>query len=282
MDSLVRILQISDPHLAGDAPLPGVDGDERLVHLFAEIIDRRLSIDACIITGDLAHKGNRASYERLRRLLNSCPWPTRVLPGNHDAIQIGREALGRGYWPPADVWSWRISGKVTVIGFSSVVEGFHHGELSDESVRRLRALAVDAAEAGPWLIACHHPPLDVGHWWMDGQSLLRNAEALLQIADKHGAMAIICGHLHMDVSALRAGKTPVLVAPSTAHEVVYDDGVERPLRFRAGTPRAMLHAVGLESITSVTITTGGRSWLVDGYPWTDEVSRTNDRRPSPH
>ena len=74
---------------------------------------------------------------------------------------------------------------------------------------------------------------------------------------------------------------PVLSAPSVVHEVVFDDGAERPLRFRDRPARGLLHDLGPTALTTVELTFGGAPVLVGGGPWPDEVERTNRRGPVP-
>ena len=275
-----RILHISDLHLGPKETIPGVDPSACLAEFLAEVVERRIVIDCCILTGDLADKGEPLAYERLRRVLNSCPWPVRVLPGNHDDCDTGRKILGPGYWPAEDTWGWQVGGGTTIVGVSSIQHGFNHGELNQESLDDLERLAVSAKAKGPWLLALHHPPHDVGHWWMDAQGLLQGREHMLRIADANGAAAILCGHVHMNAVVHRRAAVPIIVAPSLVHEVVYDDGIERPLRFRRRSPRGLIHHVGADHMTSIELTTGGTSWLVEGRPWNEEVERSNRRLPA--
>jgi 3',5'-cyclic AMP phosphodiesterase CpdA len=275
----VKILHLSDTHIQGAETIASVDPTQRLSRVLGEIIDRRLGVDCCVITGDLAHLGAVESYEALRSILHSCPFPVHVVPGNHDDIRSAAAVLSPWYWPEDDVWAWKHD-DFSVVGVVSAVPGYHHGALSSDQVRKLRDVAAKASQEGPWVLALHHPPVDVGHWWMDAQGLLEGRDELLEVADQFGAAAILCGHLHLTALVHRAGGTPVLVAPSVAHEVVYDDGPSRPLRFRAGTPRALLHSIDRDGVTTVELTFGGSSELAEGRPWVEEARRADERGPS--
>jgi len=281
--NMSRILHISDLHLGPNETIPGANPSVSITELFAEIIDRRIGVDCCLVTGDLAHGGDLAAYQRLKRLMNSCPWPFKVLPGNHDHIEIGREVFGPSCWPLENVWSWNVEGGCTIIGVNSARPGFHHGEVNEESLANLEKFANSACSKGPWILALHHPPHDVGHWWMDAEGLLEGRERLLLVSEKYQATAILCGHIHINSVVHRRGTTvPIITAPSVAHEVVYDDAPERPLRFRRRSPSALLHHVSTDRMVTVQLTTGGSSWLVEGKPWKEEVDRTNRRLPAEH
>lgn len=277
-----RILQMSDLHLGVEETIPSVNPSIFLAEFLAEVVERRIAVDCCIVTGDLAHGGEPAGYERLRRLLNSCPWPTRVLPGNHDDLQMGREILGSTYWPAEDTWTWEIEGGSTIVGINSVLSGFHHGEVPEASLRNLEQQVRSMSAGRPWVLALHHPPHDIGHWWMDAEGLLAGRGRVLEIADANRAAAVLCGHVHMNAVVHRTGRVPIIVAPSLVHEVVYDDGPERPLRFRRRSPRALIHYLGDDNLTTVELTSGGISWLVEGKPWKNEVDRSNRRLPAQH
>ncbi len=277
-----RILHMSDLHLGVKETIPGVDPSVLLAEFLAEVVERRIAVDCCIVTGDLAHGGEPAGYERLRGLLNSCPWPTRVLLGNHDDAETGRYILGPIYCPGDDTWAWEIEGGSTIVGINTALSGFHHGAVAKSSLESLEQLARSMSARGPWVLALHHPPHDVGHWWMDAEGLLEGRERVLEIADTYRAAAVLCGHVHMNAAVHRRGGTPIVVAPSLVHEVVYDDGIERPLRFRRRSPRALIHYLSADHLTTVELTTGGTSWLVEGKPWKEEVDRSNRRMPAQH
>ncbi len=278
---MTSILHLSDLHL-NEASLSrnGGGNDERLAMVLGEIVERRLHVDACVITGDLTHNGETTGYERLAKLLNSCPWPTKVVPGNHDNRETGRAILGDLYWPGSDPWIWDINGKTLMVGLSTLVPGFNHGEIAAHMIVVLENLFSSIGDAESVIVACHHPPVDIGHWWMDGQRLLAGSEKFLSILLKNGVLAVFCGHTHICSFSTFQG-IQVITAPSIAHEVVYDDSLERPLLFRPQTPRALLHRVEGKSLTSIELTMGGASWLVNGLPWKEEVLRTNQRRPAP-
>jgi Icc protein len=286
----IRLLHLSDLHLGVDETIAGVSPGRRLAEVLGEVVDRRLAVDACVITGDLTDAGDPAGYRRLARLLGSCPWPVRVIPGNHDDIDVGRATMGDAYWPATDVWSWEIGGAAgpagaVVIGVSTVVPGFNHGEVGAAALteidRLTAALGPDRPGARPWVLACHHPPVDVGHWWMDAQGVLAGADDLLRLARDGGALAVLCGHLHLTTGVWPRRGMPVRSAPSVVHEVVYDDGGERPLRFRDQPARGLLHDLRPDGLTTVELTFGGAPVLVGGGPWPDEVERTNRRGPVP-
>ena len=138
-----RLLHLSDLHLGVDETIAGVSPARRLAEVLGEVVERRLAVDACVITGDLTDVGDPAGYRRLARLLGSCPWPVRVIPGNHDDIDVGRAVMGEAYWPATDVWSWEIgdgSAGAVVVGVSTAVPGFNHGELGDTALAEIDRL----------------------------------------------------------------------------------------------------------------------------------------------
>lgn len=276
-----RLLHLSDLHLRVDDAANVSGKGDTLAELLGELIERRIEIDGCIITGDLAHYGQPGAYKRLYSLLNSCPWPTRVVPGNHDNPPVGKQLLGSKFWPDEDPWLWGIEGGTLVIGLSTACQGHNHGEVDDALLEKLDSKMSERRNSQSIVFACHHPPVDVGHWWMDGQQLLRGRDRLMEVMAKHKVKALLCGHVHICAFQIGPLNIPIISAPSVAHEVVYDDAKLRPLRFRNQRPRALLHTISSDSLRVVELTFGGNSWVVEGGPWDSEVERTSKRLPAP-
>lgn len=278
MKKKTSILHISDLHLSESPILNSIPTFNNLNILLSEIIDRKFEIDLCLITGDISHDANPDNYKKLKKLLNSCPWPIKILSGNHDDFIIGNQLLGDNYWPKDDIWKYDVDDTV-VIGINSSVKDYNHGEISSKVINKLTEFAKSIPQEKEWLIALHHPPVNIGHWWMDAQGLIKGREDLLLIADKYKAKAILCGHVHISSTVYRKG-TPIIIAPSVSHDVIYDDALNRPLRLRISSPKGLLHYITVDNLTTINLTIGGNSWLVNGRDWQNELKRTNKRLPA--
>jgi len=217
------ILQLSDPHLlAGpEARLRGVPTRETLAEVLALALARHPVIDRIVLTGDLAHDEQPATYEALRALLGPHAEHARALPGNHDdrtALRMGfGPAAAPDAAPPGDRigFAERVDGWY-LVGLDSRIPGEDPGRLGPEQLAWLRERL--AAHAGvPTVLFVHHPPVPTGHPVLDGMGLL-DADALAAVLATAPWVRAIChGHIHREFEAL-LGATPVLGAPSTAFQ----------------------------------------------------------------
>ena len=194
-----RVLQLSDTHFTAD-PLGRVynrSPDARL-RLVLDALD--VSVDALLITGDLADDGLKRSYERLAEALASLGVPIIALPGNHDDPGLLAEVLGGStYW---DAGTWRI---VTV---PTAVEGQVHGRVDVPAA----LMCLDDLDERPTILAAHHPPCAPSeHPWFQ----LDGGEALARgLAARPHVRAVAAGHLHEPYTARPHGVT-VFGCPSS-------------------------------------------------------------------
>lgn len=218
----MRIVQLSDLHLTGDArPLYGTVDTEAALHTaLTRAAALRPVPDLLVISGDLAN-GAAAAYGRLHAALAGLPFPSALMPGNHD----GRDELRRAF--PAQAWSGdplccqcleREGGRLLLL--DSTIPGEEAGEVGEAQLRWLEAACRDER---PALLFMHHPPFAIGIPGMDaircrGEDGLRD-----WLAGKPQVEALLCGHVHRHASTTFAGR-PALTAPSTAHQIALQDG----------------------------------------------------------
>ena len=231
------LLHISDTHLrAADSRLFDiVDAAARLAKALDVIDASGIRPDALVFTGDLADLGEPAAYAQLRGLVEPFAARTgaRVLwvMGNHD----DRTAFRRGLFPGADAALSpdapvdrvdELNG-LRVITLDSTVPGHHHGELSDDQLRWLRAELLTPAPLGT-ILAMHHPPVP-SVLPLASSVELRDQWRLAGVLRGTDVRAIIAGHLHYSTFATFAG-IPVSVASSTcyAQDLTVPTGGTRP------------------------------------------------------
>ncbi|MEI9424776.1 metallophosphoesterase [Mesorhizobium sp. Cs1299R1N1] len=89
-----KIIHLSDIYMcpAGERVV-GFDPAARLQSVIAALNSEHGDADLVIINGDLADRGDEASYGRLRRLLADLSIPVRLMLGNHDNRQAFRRVF---------------------------------------------------------------------------------------------------------------------------------------------------------------------------------------------
>src|SRR6185312_14032656 len=82
-DTIMKLVHLSDVHIHGE-PVGDSDPVERFRLCLAHVEKHFSDADAIVVTGDLTHDGQSASYERLRQLLDATALKFHLLLGNHD------------------------------------------------------------------------------------------------------------------------------------------------------------------------------------------------------
>jgi 3',5'-cyclic AMP phosphodiesterase CpdA len=245
----LRILHLSDTHLAGDGALHqgAVDTTDALERLLAHV-DEVPGIGLVVVSGDVSEDGSPESYATVRDRVGG--WAERhgaafvAVPGNHDLREGFRQVLANGhvlgeggtalmhtmeYLPP----TVPVSGQSVVAGLRIVtvdtsVPGAGYGELGDTALEHLRAAVADgsgtadgdgggAADAPHGtVVVLHHPPLPAPTELHEALRL-QNPEALADVLRGSDVRVVLAGHYHHHFAGSLAG-VPVLVAPGVAND----------------------------------------------------------------
>jgi 3',5'-cyclic AMP phosphodiesterase CpdA len=151
-----------------------------------------------VASGDLSNRGDAASYQALKEILDDLDVPLLLALGNHDT----RAGFHEGYRGVASDAPWFMSavhGGVHVITLDSLVPGRIGGNLDNEQFEFL-ARELDAYPDAAKLVIVHHPP-DIGDipdpdtWHYLDRGASDRLGAMLQ--GRHVA-GVLSGHVHYD------------------------------------------------------------------------------------
>ncbi|NZA26139.1 phosphodiesterase [Luteimonas sp. SJ-92] len=201
------IIWMTDPHLAtpGQAQPMGVDAWPRLRAALAEAAARHAGASRAVLTGDLAQRGEPATYAALREALAELPMPYRLLPGNHDdraelLAAFPDTGSHRGF-----VQSFEDLGDAQLLYLDTLAnDGSHHGELCGERLHWLEVRLAEA-DARPLLVFQHHPPFAVGIPAVDRLRLLESDPLERLLRARTAPTHLFCGHIHRSMSGRWAG-----------------------------------------------------------------------------
>lgn len=262
----LRILHLSDTHLAGDGALHSGSVDttatlDAVLARFEELPD----VGLVVVSGDCSDDGSVASYRSLADRVGA--WAERhgaalvVVPGNHDDRAGFRAALGTGHLraeggSPVARTLEHVDPTVPVDGVSTVagrrvvtldtsVPGAGFGELRPAQLEHLRAVLAEPAPHGTVLVL-HHPPLPAPTALHESLRL-QEPEALGAVLADSDVRVVLSGHYHHHFAGALAG-VPVLVAPGVANDTDVAGAYERE--------RALVGAGGLV----VDVPTAGPVW----------------------
>jgi Icc protein len=215
------LIQFSDVHITpeGQSLEGGVDSLANIAQALAEVEAIAEPISALIFSGDLADKGDRESYDRLRAVVEPAARrigaPVIYAMGNHDERGPFRAGL---LGDPESTDSYdhvAVVDGVRVITLDSTVPGHHHGELDAEQLSWLREQLSRRAPGGTVLVL-HHPPIPTP---IDLAGItLTDPAALATVVLGTDVRLIVCGHAHHSSAGSLAG-IPVWMAGSTAYRL---------------------------------------------------------------
>jgi 3',5'-cyclic AMP phosphodiesterase CpdA len=218
----VTIVQLSDLHITpiGER-LHGADTAANLRRVAAYLRAMHIAPDAILISGDLTHAGEEASYTHLQMLIGEelAPFgaPVLLTLGNHDRRVPFRRVILKEQVGAADEDAFyyysRQIGPVRVIMLDSKISGSPYGALGDAQLAWLQGELQEPAPAGH-LIVVHHPLVPRGLPRAEDY-LLRDRDALLHVIAGHAVLGVLCGHTHVSTVA-PLGRTLTATAPGCA------------------------------------------------------------------
>ncbi len=253
---MTTVVQLSDTHLlAGGALAYGrVDTQAGLRRAAAGLIalaPRLGGIDAIVVTGDIADRGEPEAYALFRAIMAEATAATGAallaIPGNHDARGPFRDAFG-GLAEAETIDFCADVGALRLVGLDTATPGASHGQAS---AAQARWVAARTASDRPAILFLHHPPFETGIGFMDAQRLLDPGALEAAVAGSPAIRLVACGHVHRAFTTVWAGR-PAMIAPAPSHAVRLDLRPGAPACFDLEPGAALVHRWAYGRLTSQT------------------------------
>jgi len=220
--TVVKFIQITDTHLAPAGGLVnGLDPRERLAACIADINAHHGDAELCVLTGDLAHRGEVDAYIVLKDLLSGLSVPYYLLVGNHDDRDNLMQVFPRTARDEYGFVQSTIRTSTGIFLFLDTIEAGSDAGVYCERRRRWLRARLDEAAGEPVYLFMHHPPFDIGIKSLD---LIRldYPEDFAELMDGHNNIRhLFFGHVHRPVSGMWRG-TPFSALRGTNHQVAFD------------------------------------------------------------
>lgn len=238
----MRIAFLTDIHIdqAGEHP-QGVDVRQNFLDTLAAIAATKPN--CLVLGGDLCNQAGDASiYDWIRAETRKYPWPTYVIPGNHDDAALMAAAFDR-------------------------TRDLHDGELYYALALEGRpALFLDSSKAtfseGQWawlrdymkllrdtnlVVFMHHPPVPADMQAMDRLGPFRPSDTFVELVkDLPCHVTVVCGHYHID-RIVQRGNLLTLLSPSTYVQLRADTPDFEIASYRVGYREVNLTTHGTSS-----------------------------------
>ncbi len=220
------IAHLSDLHIFSHAPetsLVRPDIVPVVERIVADVAAFRPTIDAVMITGDVADGGSAEDYALVRRLLAPLAMPGDGVPGHHDRRAPMRAAVARPGVAPGPFLDFTARlGPLRIVGLDSQIPGAVPGRLCPDRLA-WAAQALAEPHAGLTLILVHHPPFATGMGAVDQMIMLDGAEELgALVAALAGPARLLCGHIHRPIQTIWNGAFAAIGgSPAFQFELVF-------------------------------------------------------------
>lgn len=232
-----RIAQLTDVHVIGAGLVYGaVDTFANLERALARIEQSPRPVDAILLTGDIADRGEPAAYARVRAAVDEAAQRLGVPPiygiGNHDERRAFRVGMldGPASDDPID-YVVDVQG-LRIVMLDSTVIGSDHGEVTDAQLHWLAGVLAEPAPLGT-VLTIHHPPFardvdparasDFGDIDMSG---IGDTTALAGVVRGSDVRIVVSGHLH-EAKGGQIGGVPIWAGASSATTHSFTDGMFR-------------------------------------------------------
>ncbi|MDR3431107.1 MAG: metallophosphoesterase [Rouxiella aceris] len=209
----MRILQMSDIHLAADKndDLFGVNVYQAFntVMEFIGKNQKKLNIDAVVVTGDISRDGSSEAYQYFYHAMERLALPYFALAGDLDnKTRMSKQALAAKNFHSLDQIS---SDKWAFLDINSLVRNEDFGFIDNSELAELKSKIIK--NSGKEIaIFLHHPPLPVGTPIVDICNLI-NGDTLLKLCDDYAVRYIGCGHAR-SASIIKRNNIFISVSPA--------------------------------------------------------------------
>lgn len=218
----MKFIHITDTHLVEPGrTLYQLDPYERLAQCIDDVLANHRDAAFCVITGDLAHKGEAEAYAGLARQLARLPFPVYPMVGNHDL----REPFRR-HFPDAPrddngfVQAVVRRDEGDFILLDTLDEGVSTGRYCEKREAWLAA-RLDEAGDRPVYLFMHHPPFPIYIPCLDRISLVEPERFARLLDGRRNIRHLFYGHVHRPVCGSWRG-IPVSTMRALNHQVPFD------------------------------------------------------------
>lgn len=249
--TLATVAQLSDLHVcaAGVEIERGIDASITARTAVAHVLTMTPVPELVVVTGDLVNDGHADQYAELRVCLEPLLPRLRLLPGNHDDLELLAMAFPEvpGLHGPnarfVDDVGVGTAHAMRLVGLDSHRPGIDGGHLDAEQLEWLDHVLMEEPDL-PTVVMLHHPVVALGIGFMDAMRLdPEDAEAFGDVIERHGQVQrVASGHLHR-ATTVAWRNTVAITVPSTVHAMDLQLAAHRAPGWRSEPGQFAVHTV---------------------------------------
>lgn len=186
---MTKIIQISDLHT-------GFSEFREDILLRAINKINKLQPDAVVISGDITDNGYYKEFVKAKEYIGLIDSPTIVIPGNHDARNIGDEVFEEIIGNRDSTLELK-DANIKIIGLDSSVPDLGHGKIGRFQRKFLEKEIKDAKDRNMFIIiTVHHHIISVPNTGRE-RNVLSDAGDILLILLQNDINLVLSGHKHV-------------------------------------------------------------------------------------
>jgi 3',5'-cyclic-AMP phosphodiesterase len=198
----IRLIQLTDTHLVGDATrtLRGINTLDTFKAALAHASNRFQAADAMLLSGDLVHD-DAAGYKHIVDQLGDSKIPVYCIAGNHDVPDHMNSTLSRA---PFQIGGTALMDRWAIVLLDSFIANSDSGRIGAAQLQHLDRTLTQHASLHV-MVCLHHHPIKMRSDWLDTVGLEDATEFHKVIARHKNVRAITWGHVHQSLDMFSNG-----------------------------------------------------------------------------
>ncbi|BAZ39706.1 hypothetical protein NIES4101_56600 [Calothrix sp. NIES-4101] len=282
-----RFAVVSDLHIALPHTIWNHPSRFHLVEVsipaFESVLEHltQLDLDFLLLPGDLTQHGEPENHTWLQQRLAKLPFPTYVIPGNHDVPVIAGDSQSIGFQDFPQYYrkfgyenteklyyTCELLPGVRLVALNSNsfdAEGKQIGRLDEEQLQWLEII-LESATDELVLATIHHNVAEhlpnQSHHPMASRYMLENASTLIEILQRFGVKLVFTGHLHIQDIANNHGVYDITTGSLVSYPHPYR--IFEYHQNKYGNSRLQVLSYRVESVSEYpSLQTYSRQWMRD-------------------
>jgi len=223
----MKFIHITDTHLVTPgAKLHNLDPAERFSRCLEDIRRHHSDAECCVITGDLAERGEDSAYRFLSDQISRLDMKCHLILGNHDHRENYLRCFANTKIDDHGFVQYTVQTSAGVFIVIDTVQYGTHGGIYCDQRREWLQSTLESNRDEPVFLFMHHPPFDLNFPCIDNIGLT-DQKAFAEIVRPYGNIRhLFFGHAHRPISGNWLGISFSSLR-GTNHQVDLDFNSER-------------------------------------------------------